>query len=187
MNDGKIIIDKIIADAEETAKKIIADANVEADRTIAAAEERAAKEKARYDKLIADEKKKVIAKQISAAHMQTRKSVLAAKQEILAEIIDEAENTLIGLPDDEYARVIGGMLDKIDKSLGTDVVVSEKDKARLAGVISEKGFTLSDKIADINGGFVIINGDIEYNYSFGAIISIEKEEIQQLAAKILFE
>ena len=187
MNDGRIIIDKIIADADESVKKIMSEAKEAADAVIGAAEDKAAKEKARNDKAVAEEKDKVAAKQISGAQMETKKAVLAQKQAILEEVIAEAEKRLCNLGDGEYAEVIGKMLDNIDKGLGTEVIVSERDKARLAAVVGEKGFTLSDKTADISGGLIIRNGDIEYNYSFGSIISIEKEEIQQIAAKILFE
>ncbi len=187
MNDGRIIIDKIIADADEAVKKIMSEAKEAADTVISAAEDKAAKEKAKNDKIVAEEKEKVAAKQISGAEMDAKKAVLAAKQEMLEEVIKEAEARLVDLPDAEYAEVIGRMLDNMDKRLGTEVIVSDRDRTRLADVVAAKGFALSDKTADINGGLIIKNGDIEYNYSFGSIIAIEKEEIQQIAAKILFE
>ena len=55
MNDGRIIIDKIMADADETAKKIISEAQKEADITISAAEDKAAREKIINDKLVEEE------------------------------------------------------------------------------------------------------------------------------------
>lgn len=187
MNDGKIIIDKIIADADETVKKILAEAKESAGATVKAAEEKAEKERARSAKALAEEKDKIIAKQISGAEMQAKKAVLAEKQRILEEVIEEAQKRLISLPDGQYSEVIGKMLDNIDKSLGTEVIVAPKDRDRLAGVVEQKGFALSDRTENISGGFIIRNGDIEYNYSFDSIISIEKEEIQRMAAKILFE
>ncbi|MEA4972959.1 V-type proton ATPase subunit E [bioreactor metagenome] len=187
MNDGKIIIDKIIADADETVKKITADAKEAAEATINSYEDKAAKEKARNNKAVADEKAKVISKQISSAKMDAKKAVLAQKQIILEDVINEAEKRLLNLSDPEYANVIGTMLDSINKNLGTEVIVSSKDRVRIADVIEKKGFVLSDKTADIDGGFIIKNGDIEYNYSFNSIITIEKDDIQQIAAKILFE
>ena len=60
------------------------------------------------------------------------------------EVIEEAEKRLSDLPDEEYVAVIGSMLSSMDKKLGTEVIVSEKDKTRLADVISKNGFTLSD-------------------------------------------
>lgn len=187
MNDGRFIIDKIIADADDSVKKILNDAKENAEQIIAAAQEKAAKELAKSDKAVQEEKEKIFSKQVSGAEMDAKKAILAQKQELLAEVIDEAEKRLVSLDDEKYASVIGSMLENMDKSLGTEVIVSEKDKARLADVISAKGFTLSERSADINGGIIIRNGDIEYNYSFGSIIAIEKEEIQQIAAKILFE
>lgn len=187
MNDGKIIIDKIISDADEAVNKIIADAKKAAEATIKSYEDKAAREKAKNDKIVADEKDKVIAKQISSAQMNAKKTVLAQKQLILENVIEQAENRLINLSDDEYVNVIGTMLESIDKNLGSEVIVSSKDKDRLADIIDQKGFVLSDKTADIEGGLIIKNGDIEYNYSFNSIITIEKDDIQQIAAKILFE
>ena len=118
--------------------------------------------------------------------MSTEAKVLETKQEILAEVIAEAEKRLVSMEDAEYAKVVGGMLSRVDKSLGTEIIVSKKDAARLADVVKEQGFVLSEKTADINGGFIVKNGDIEYNYSFESIITVEKEAIRQAAAAILF-
>ena len=182
MNDGKIIIDKIIAEAEEVAKASLAKGQKEADAVLKAAQEKVNKELDVFDR----NAQAAAAKEISGAQMQAKKAILETKQEILAETIAEAEKRLLSLDDAAYAKVIGGMLKKLDRSLGTEILVSKKDAARLADVVKENEFTLSAQTADISGGFIVKNGDIEYNYSFESIITVEKEEIQQIAAKILF-
>ena len=179
MNDGKIIIDKIIAEAEEVAKASLAKGQKEADAVLKAAQEKVNKELDVFDRNAQAEAEKAAAKEISGAQMQ-------AKKAILAETIAEAEKRLLSLDDAAYAKVIDGMLKKLDRSLGTEILVSKKDAARLADVVKENEFTLSAQTADISGGFIVKNGDIEYNYSFESIITVEKEEIQQIAAKILF-
>ena len=186
MNDGKIIIDKIIAEAEEAAKAIIAKGQQEADAILKAAQDKVDRELDVYDRNAQAEAEKAAAKEISGAEMQAKKAILETKQNILADVIAEAEKKLLSLDDAEYAKVIGGMLEKVDKKLGTEIIVSAKDASRLAAVVAEKGFVLSDKNSDISGGFIVKNGDIEYNYSFESIITVEKEDIQQIAAKILF-
>ena len=186
MNDGKIIIDKIIAEAEEAAKSILDKAQKEADEILRIAQDKADKEADVFDRYAEDEAGKARAKEISGAEMQAKKAVLEKKQSILADIIAEAEKRLSSLDDAEYAKVIGGMLERLDKSCGTEIIVSRRDQKRLADVIAEKGFTLSEKTGDIGGGFIVKNGDIEYNYSFASIINVEKEEIQQIVAGILF-
>ena len=186
MNDGKIIIDKIIAEAEAAAKASLAKGQKEADAILMAAQEKVNRELDAFDRAAQAEAEKAAAKEVSGAQMKAKKAILETKQEILAETIAEAEKRLLSLEDAEYARVIGGMLKGLDRSFGTEILVSQKDAARLAAVIKENGFTLSDRAADISGGFIVKNGDIEYNYSFESIITVEKEEIQQIAAKILF-
>ena len=52
--------------------------------------------------------------------------------------------------------------------------------------IENLGYKVAEETRENEGGFVIKKGDIEYNYSFESIISVEKEDIDQAAAKILF-
>ena len=186
MNDGKIIIDKIISDAEKIASVTISQAQKEVDALLKAAKDKAQRQLDQMDRDANSEADRVRSKEISAADMQAKKAILETKQEILSAIIAEAEQRLVSMEDAEYAKVIGGMLSRLDKSLGTEVIVSKKDSVRLADVVKEKGFVLSEKTADIKGGFIVKNGDIEYNYSFESIITVEKEAIRQTAAEILF-
>ena len=186
MNDGKIIIDKIISDAEKVASVTISQAQKEVDALLKAAKDKAQRQLDQMDRDAHSEADRVKSKEISAADMQAKKALLETKQAILAEVIAEAEKRLVSMEDAEYAKVIGGMLAKLDKSLGTEIIVSKKDAVRLADVVKEKGFVLSERTADINGGFIVRNGDIEYNYSFESIITVEKEAIRQAAAEILF-
>ena len=132
MNDGKIIIDKIIAEAEEVAKASLAKGQKEADAVLKAAQEKVNKELDVFDRNAQAEAEKAAAKEISGAQMQAKKAILETKQEILAETIAEAEKRLLSLDDAAYAKVIGGMLKKLDRSLGTEILVSKKDAARLA-------------------------------------------------------
>ena len=89
-----------------------------------------------------------------------------------------------GTAGSEYAEKFFGLSLVDEKEI--IYIVSKKDAARLADVVKEKGFVLSEKTADIKGGFIVKNGDIEYNYSFESIITVEKEAIRQAAAEILF-
>ena len=161
MNDGKIIIDKIISDAEKIANVTISQAQKEVDAMLKAAKDKAHRQLDQMDRDTHSEADRVKSKEISAADMQAKKAILETKQEILAEIIAEAEQRLVSMEDAEYAKVIGGMLSRLDKYLGTEDIVSKKDAARLADVVKENGFVLSEKTADIKGGFIVKNGDIE--------------------------
>jgi len=186
MNDGKLIIDKIIAEAEAEAKAIIAKGQEEADAVLKAAQTRLEREGEALERDAQAEAAKAKAKVISASQTKASKLILEEKQRILSEVIAEAEKVLNTLPDAQYGEVIGTMLAGVTKEAGLEIVVSDRDRERLAKVIEEKGFNLSAERRDIDGGFIAKCGEVEYNYTFESIITVDKEEIQQIAAKVLF-
>ncbi|MCJ7856321.1 V-type ATP synthase subunit E [Lachnospiraceae bacterium NSJ-143] len=186
MGDGQNLIDKILSDARAQADEVRAQAKEEAEEIIAAAKAKAGKEKAKFDENASLEAQKAAAKEISAAEMQAKKLILSQKQECLEEILDEAEKKLGSLTGAEYENVIIGMIKRADIEEGSEIIFSKKDKDAFGKKVSDMGFCVSDDVRDIEGGFVVKKGDIEYNYSFKSIISVEREDILQLAAGILF-
>jgi len=46
---------------------------------------------------------------------------------------------------------------------------------------------VTDRYADIDGGFILVNGDIEINYSFGMLIDGMRDELDPVLIKLLFE
>lgn len=180
------IIDRIASDARAEADAIIQEAQKEANEMIQAAEEKARKELAKYHELSQAEAQKAAAKEISGAHMNAKKNILSVKQEVLSETIRAAEQKLMSLPDDEYQKLIGDMLDSAEDGEDCLIIVSQNDKKRLENLISSKGRKLADETKELSGGFIVKKGDIEYNYSFESIVTVEREEMEKIAAEILF-
>lgn len=186
MENGQNLIDKILADANAQAQAIKDEATKAAEEVINAAKSKAQRETESYDKITAEEAQKAASKQLSAADMEAKKLILAEKQKCIEEVIEEAEKRLMALEGDEYKNVILSMIKNADCK-NSEVILSKKDNEALKADIEALGVKVSDEIRDIDGGFVVKKGDIEYNYSFKSIITVEKEEIQQLAASILFK
>lgn len=184
MGNEQKIKDKIISDANEEAKKIMAQAKKESDIIINSANEKAQKELASYRKQAEDDADKAAAKEISGAEMAAKKQILAKKQQLLEEVIEQARQKLLNLSDKEYKDVIFNMISNAEE--GNEIIFSKKDKERLSSFLEKKGINVSDETRNISGGFIVKKGDIEYNYSFESIIAVEKEYIEQIAAEILF-
>ena len=83
MNDGKIIIDKIISDAEKVANVTISQAQKEVDALLKAAKDKANRQLDQMDRDAHSEAEAVKAKEISAADMKAKKMLLETKQETL--------------------------------------------------------------------------------------------------------
>ena len=67
-----------------------------------------------------------------------------------------------------------------------EIILSFEDRKAFGEKLAAEGYNVSSETRDIVKGFIIKKGDIEYNYSFDSIITVEKENIEQKAAKILF-
>lgn len=186
MNNEQKIIDKIISDAKSEAEKIVKNAKLSADKELKAAQEKVDKQLAAYKALSQAEAEKAASKELSGADMTAKKMILSKKQECLENVIQEAKEKLLNLSGDEYIKVIENMLDNVDKEKGQEIVLSFKDKDTLKDTVSKKGFKVSERTGNFKGGFIVTSGDIEYNYSFESIINVERENIEQLAAQILF-
>ena len=184
--NGQNMIDKILTDAKAEARKITDEAEREAEAVLEAARAKAQKESAALGELAQAEADKAAAKEISSAEMQAKKMILTQKQTILEEVIASAKAKLLSLTEMEYKVIIIGMLDKAEIDKDAEIIFNPKDKAAFGSEISEKGYHISNETRDIDGGFIVKKGDIEYNYSFESIISVEKEDIEQIAAEILF-
>ena len=52
--------------------------------------------------------------------------------------------------------------------------------------LAEQNVAVSEETRELEGGFIVKKGEIAYNYSFEAILTVETENIEQISAEILF-
>ncbi len=186
MSNEQKIIDKIISDAREEAEKILSSARMEADRWVQEAEDKSNKEKAQLRKLSEAEAQKEADRGISAAQMEAKKRILQTKQEVLEEVLREAKETLFSLSDKEYEKTIFSMLSKANIGAEDEIILSSEDKKKFGDAVVNAGYRLSDEARELSKGFIVKNGDIEYNYSFESIMTVERDQLEMAATQILF-
>ena len=186
MSSEKKIIDKIVADAVEEKAKILEKAKKEAEIVINKAKEQSAKIMENESILSDAEAEKARGKEISGAEMEAKKMILATKQSCIKMALDRVKQKLSELSDKEYVDMIVTMMNAAEK--GEEVIFSQKDKQNemLMAKMAENQVTVSNETRPLEGGFIVKKGEIEYNYSFEAILTVEKENIEQIAAEILF-
>ena len=175
MSSEKKIIDKIVADAVEEKAKILEKAKKEAEIVINKAKEQSAK---------IMENESILSN--AEAEMEAKKMILATKQSCIKMALDRVKQKLSELSDKEYVDMIVTMMNAAEK--GEEVIFSQKDKQNemLMAKMAENQVTVSNETRPLDGGFIVKKGEIEYNYSFEAILTVEKENIEQIAAEILF-
>ena len=124
---------KIIADAKERAKQIREEAEKKAKSIVDEAKDNAKqikKESKEKAELEAEAKKKRI---LALARLEARKSILAARHDMMEEAFVEAVNRLSGLDDGEYRAIIKEMFLSAEMPDGNvEVIFSPKDKKRIS-------------------------------------------------------
>ena len=184
------ILEHISTEAAENAKKVIDTAKAEAER-ILSAEKAEAK---RLESLIGKQSEIDVAaasKRIqSAAELKEKRMILEAKQKEIDSVVEEAVSRLKGLDDAAYFETIAKMLDRYATDAEGTIRFSAKDLGRLPADFEAKAkahnLTLSKDPVNIDGGFVLVYGDIEENCSFEALVGAARETLQDKIGQILF-
>ena len=180
--DTQAEIDRILADAaaqaEAAADKFRTQAEAE-DRDLLAKSERAAAE--REERLV------------SAAQMEARKTVLAAKQAVMEETYAKALEKLRNLPEARYVEVLTELLLQAAPHGVGEVLFSAQDRetvgqAAVDAVNGKSGgkLTLSGETAPIQGGFILKDGNVEVNCAFDTLVRLQKAETAGQVAQRLF-
>lgn len=194
-------LDKILThikeDASTAAEAIITQANKEANKITSDAQ---AEGKQRYEEINKQSELDVKAYKNrfkSAANLQERKLVLEAKQQIIGDIIRKAEDSLMNLSDEEYFKAILAMVKKYAQPESGQILFSKKDNKRLPVNFEDRlkealegidgaSLLISKETREIDGGFVLIYGEIEENCSFDALFLEARENMQDKVSALLF-
>ena len=126
----------------------------------------------------------------ASAALQKRKILLKGKQEIIRQMIGQAKEKLLNLPKDEYFNLLLKMLERYAKEGKCQLLLSERDLERVPeyfiDVLKKREIILAKESYKIDGGFVLVYGEIEENCSFEALFSASKEVLQDKISALIF-
>lgn len=132
----------------------------------------------------------------SAAALQKKKNLLVAKQQMIQDVIDRARQSLYGLPPEQYFTMVLKMAAKYTLPQEGKIVFSKADLERLPArfqtaldeAVKKKGavLSISSETREIDGGFILIYGDVEQNCSFQALFEADQEKLLDKVHELLF-
>lgn len=190
------IVSEILAEANAAAESVRQAAQREAEEIAKAAAAQSRQECEALEAKAGQARDTEAARTKSSADLQRRQRLLAAKQEIIAGVIDSAYAEIFRLDDAAYFELVKKMLGQYVLDKEGEICFNERDKKRLpegfADVIGEaakaKGgsLVLSDEVRKIDGGFVLIYGGIEENCSFEALFAAERDRLTDRVYQFVF-
>lgn len=195
MNGVDKIIEDIRREADDANAKVLKDASAQTSAALEAAKKRGDEEASRIHESGARRCEDIKARAASASQLKRRQMILKKKQELIAETEDKALEAILSMPADEYFDAVVRMAVKNAQTGEGIISFGKKDLDRLpadfesrlsAALPVGKTLKLSKEPAEIGGGFVLGYGGIEENCTFRAVMDAQKEEVQDLICKTLF-
>ena len=130
----------------------------------------------------------------SAAQMEAKKMLLAAKQSCLNEAFQKAHKDLLSMPDGKYADLLAKIAAKASRSGKEEIILSAKDNKRVGAQVVEKAnalvkggkLTLSGETREMDGGLILKDGQVEVNCAFETQLRVLREDMTAEVAAILF-
>ncbi len=132
----------------------------------------------------------------SVSRLEARKTILAAKQEMVSRAFDLAVDRLTGLPEADYTALLAKLAAGAARSGREQVVLSQKDRTRYGKqvvtqankLLGERGaLTLSEEARPIRGGLILRGDRVEVNCSFETLVRLQRDALAAQVAQVLFE
>ncbi len=179
------ILETIGQSGEEKAEKTILKYETKAKEISDEYEEKTKRE---YDEIISKAEKKAdfnIENALLTAKLNSSEEVLALKSKLIDKALQTAIEKLESIESEKYFSLLYKLVSSKPNFSGATIIFNERDKNRLPEKFIEE-LNLSEKTADIKGGFILSYGDIEENCSLDALVKEKRDIIRDEAAKILF-
>lgn len=190
------ITDQIQEEAKASAARRLEAAQKEADAVLAEAKDACAAMEAEAAEKTAAMKANYEGRVKSSAEQQRRTALLRAKQEIIAEVIEEAYVTLKEKDVQSYFLTMEKILKTYALAEDGEIYFSSEDLARMPAdfekkikaAAKEKGgsLVLKKEPKAIADGFVLVYGGVEENCTLKALFDAKKDELQDKVNAILF-
>lgn len=174
------ITDKIITAAKDQANEILASAQAECDRIRAGYEEKVAAIRKSGEREIEQKTRDLLVRAKSSAAMAGRNVVGEKRSELIESVFQSAFDKIENLPDEEYAKLVIGLLSAAVEELFTteeknlalygaeeeavaekcEVLLNDKDRKKIGKTVVD-GIckTLSGKIGKENLNKIVLAGD----------------------------
>ena len=193
MNGMEKITARMEADAARSLKALSEQTERELSELRQESEKRAEQERIAASQRSDQTAKERYERLCSAAEMETRKMVLAARQEVLGETYVRALEILCSMPCEDYLALLIKLLRAAGGKGDEAIALSAKDRDAIGQALVERAnrelnahYTLAASAADIRAGLVLVSPECDVNCSFETLLALSRERTERGAAKLLF-
>lgn len=191
---------------EKIIAHIQADAKAQADAILAQAAEQCAAIKADYEqkaKTVYGERIRSGVKECEdradsmrrIAQMESRKGILALKQEMVSQSFDKAAELIAALPAEQYTALLAKLAAEAAVTGSEEIVLNARDREAIGADVVKaadalfKGgsFSLSDETGSFAGGLILRRGSVAANCTAELLVELQRSGMASEIAKVLFD
>lgn len=186
MNGLEAIADKILSEAQEKADRLIEQARVQSEETLAAARNEAAQILASSRESTARQADAFMIRAASAAALESRRTLLQARQDQLNQIMVRALSILSEMPENDRLAFYHDLIISSGATSG-EITLSSAD-AHLGSRLEQMmdgHYTIASQAGSFSGGLLLKQGPIEDNLTFERLIAISRPQLVKLADDML--
>lgn len=189
------ITSAIIDEAQTECEQIMNAARTKGNGTINALKKRIVEETEVAVRDAEEESKRIVSRRKSVADIDSKKIILAKKQELINRCFDEAVEYIVSIEEEKYIKFLTEAGKNSGLSQGALIFnKNERDKIgakvvdALNKAVPEGKFTLSEETRNLRGGYMLQNGQVYINNSGGShgIARKTGRELTGDVASILF-
>lgn len=186
------ILEGIISDAVAQGDEIIARAKAQSELALNKAKDETKAYSAEVVSSALIKAKTIKDNAESSAALVVRDGKLSKKREEILKTVELAKKYIASLDDEVYFKKLVSLIKGYAKSEESVLLLGAEDLKRNIALLEAElkkekiNVKISDKPADISGGFILKYGSIEYNLSIDAIIDEKKEFLEDKINTILF-
>lgn len=189
-----------ISGTNKLAERIVGEAEADAKETRDAAEAAIRSIRAESEKAVSGKKKDLESKREAEkkslldgfktrTELDGRKNVLSKKRAVIDDVFARAYQAVLALDETSRTKICETML-REEAEGGETVLPAKADRKGIASVLGGMGarkLTLSDKDAQIEGGFVLVSESYEKDCSFRSLMNAVRSDEETNVAKMLFD
>lgn len=187
------ITSAIIDEAQTECEQIMNAARTKGNGTINALKKRIVEETEVAVRDAEEESKRIVSRRKSVADIDSKKIILAKKQELINRCFDEAVEYIVSIEEEKYIKFLTEAGKNSGLSQGALIFnKNERDKIgakvvdALNKAVPEGKFTLSEETRNLRGGYMLQNGQVYINNSVEAMADEKRRELTGDVASILF-
>lgn len=187
---------RILEDARTQARARVEEAERQAAQIREEARSQAEKEAERILKQAREGAGTSREKTASSADLDRRTRILAAKQKMIAEILENAYRSIGAMNAEEYFGLIGRLLEQYALPQDGQIRFSPADAGRMPENFEKKiqetaaakggSLTIAPPDPAVQDGFILVYGGVEENCTFRAIFDARHDEMSDLVQHMLF-